>query len=95
MTDREIISVALCGFEADPVGTSGGLGAREILGLVLEKALHEAELLRMATQASNDTLTAGSLWARLKALDAFIQEHMDVEFKSEDGAEQSESEAAE
>jgi hypothetical protein len=95
MSDRDTISLALCGFEPDgPEVERCRIDAKQIISMTLEKALHEAELLRIATDGCDDTLTAGSLWARLKALDAFIEEHMDVEFRGEaNGAEQAESEA--
>jgi hypothetical protein len=76
MNDRDIISLALSGERPD-----GDDDAVNIIGMALEKACHEAECLRLALDANDDALIAGSLHGRLKALGSFIDRHMDVKFR--------------
>lgn len=73
-----MIAVALCGFETDDSNVGS---AENILGLTLEKAIHEAAKLCEKVSGRPDTLTAGSLEGRLKALDDFIGEYMVVTWK--------------
>lgn len=81
MNDRDIISVALSGFETTSDDDATG-SALAIVGLALEKARHEAATLRLALGTDDDSLTAGSLEGRLDALDSFIHEHMDVRWRA-------------
>jgi hypothetical protein len=78
MSDRDIISMALCGFETgnDSVGQ-----AANIISLAFEKAIYEAATLRDDLAHTDHTFTAGSLAGRLEALDRFISEHMVVTWK--------------
>jgi hypothetical protein len=86
VSDRDIISMALSGFETTGDDDSTG-SAEAIIGLTLEKAYAEAEVLRMATESMDETLIAGSLQGRIKALDEFISRYMDVSWRAPKPAE--------
>jgi hypothetical protein len=72
--------MALSGFEATSDDDLTG-SALTIVGLALEKARHEATTLRLALGTEDDSITAGSLEGRLEALEAFINDHMDVRWR--------------
>jgi hypothetical protein len=96
MSARDIIAMALCGFDTE--GMTGE--PSNLIGLTLEKAKHEAACLVTSLDGSADTLTAGSLEGRLHALCNFIDEYMDVTWKQPvlrleiGGAAQAENEAS-